>query len=509
MCACNEHPAPIRPEDSPVTDPMSPVFEHERDITRRTFIGESARGLGRFALASLLMPGLFSHNAHAATMGMSPVDLPHFAPRAKRVIYLFQSGGPSHVDLFDYKPVMRDLHTSELPGHIRGDQRLTGMTANQTQYPVVAPFWGMKQCGEHRTWISDLLPYTQRIADDICIVKSMHTEAINHDPAITFINTGSQQIGHASLGAWLSYGLGSENENFPAYVVLLSQGTGKNPGQPIFSRLWGSGYLPSNHQGVMLRPGVNPVLYLADPPGVTRAQRRKMLDDLAELNQQRAADIGDPETLARIEAYEMAYRMQSSVPDLTDLSDEPESTFDLYGQEARKPGSYAANCLLSRRLIERGVRFVQLFHRGWDQHIAIQSQLPAQCKDVDQASAALVTDLKQRGLLDETLVVWGGEFGRTVYSQGAIGHPSSGRDHHGRCFSVWLAGGGIKPGMEYGVTDDFSYNIVENPVHIRDLNATLLHCLGIDHERFIYPFRGLDQKPTGVEEAHVVSGILG
>ena len=459
------------------------------------------------ALASLLMPGLFNKNAQAASHALDDGFL-RYAPKAKRIIYLFQSGGPSHIDLFDFKPTMLEMHGSELPPSIRGNQRLTGMTANQTEYPVVAPMWGGKPCGKHQTWISDLLPHTQKIADEICIIKTMHTEAINHDPAITFINTGSQQIGHASLGAWLSYGLGSENENLPAYIVLLSQGTGKNPGQPIFSRLWGSGYLPSSHQGVLLRPGVNPVLYLKDPPGITRAQRRRLLDDLAELNRSQAEEMGDPETMARIEAYEMAYRMQTSVPELTDLSDEPESVFELYGPEARKPGSFAANCLLARRLVERGVRFVQLFHRGWDQHIAIQKQLPAQCRDVDQASAALVLDLKQRGMLEDTLVVWGGEFGRTAYSQGRLGDPGAGRDHHGRCFSVWVAGGGIRPGIEYGTTDDFSYNIVENPVHIRDLNATLLTCFGIDHNRLIYPYRGLNQKPTGVEEAHIIKGIL-
>ena len=505
---CNETHTDIAPQDSPVTDPASPLFDRERLVTRRTFIGRSARGIGRFALASLLFPHVFAGKALGKMPQADFTPGPHFAPRAKHIIYMFQSGGPSHVDLFDYKPVMRELHASELPPSIRGDQRLTGMTARQSQFPVVAPWWDLKQCGQHGTWISDLLPNIQTIADDICIVKSMHTEAINHDPAITYINTSSQQIGHASLGAWLSYGLGSENENLPTYVVLLSQGTGKNPGQPIFSRLWGSGYLPSSHQGVLLRPGVNPVLYLKNPPGVSSQQRRHMLDDLADLNRHHAKDVGDPETLARIDAYEMAYRMQTSVPDLTDFSDEPESTFDLYGPEARKPGSYAANCLLARRMVERGVRFVQLFHRGWDQHIALQTQLVSQCNDVDRASAALVKDLKQRGLLDETLVVWGGEFGRTVYSQGQLGHPNSGRDHHGRCFTTWVAGGGIQGGMEYGATDDFSYNITENPVHIRDLNATLLHCLGIDHDRLTYSFRGLDQKPTGVEEAHVVKDIL-
>ena len=479
---------------------MHPLLDYERALTRRTFLGKAARGIGRLGLASLLFPGLVGKPRRNG--------LPHFVPKAKRVIYLFQSGGPSHVDLFDYKPVQQELHASELPNSVRGAQRLTGMTAYQQSFPVVAPWWPMRRCGAHGTWISDLLPHIQTIADDICLVKSMYTEAINHDPAITFINTGSQQIGHASLGSWLSYGLGSENENLPAYVVLLSQGTGKNPGQPIFARLWGSGYLPSSHQGVLLRPGANPVLYLADPPGVTRVQRRKMLDDLAVLNLREAEEVGDPETLARVEAYEMAYRMQTAVPDLMDLSDEPDEVFDLYGAESRKPGSYAANCLLARRMVERGVRFVQLFHRGWDQHIALHSQLPAQCRDVDQASAALVKDLKRRGLLDETLVIWGGEFGRTVYSQGVLGHPSSGRDHHGRCFSLWVAGGGVKAGVEYGKTDDFSYNIVENPVHIRDLNATLLHQLGIDHERLTVKFRGLDHKLTGVEEAHVVHGIL-
>jgi uncharacterized protein (DUF1501 family) len=336
----------------------------------------------------------------------------------------------------------------------------------------------------------------------------MWTEAINHDPAVTFINTGNQQMGHASLGAWLSYGLGSENENFPAYMVLLSQGTGKNPGQPLFSRLWGSGYLPSNHQGVMLRPGANPVLYLQNPPGVPRSARRNMLNALEELNREHAEVVGDPETLARIEAYEMAYRMQTSVPDLTDLSDEPESTFELYGDEARRPGTFAANCLLARRMAERGVRFMQLFHRGWDQHISLPSQLPRQCSDTDQPSAALVKDLKQRGLLDDTLVVWGGEFGRTVYSQGRLGAPTSGRDHHGRCFSMWMAGGGIKPGFDYGQTDEFAYNIETNPMHIRDLNATILHQLGIDHETFTFKFRGLKQRLTGVEHANVVHDLL-
>ncbi|QDT80366.1 hypothetical protein Mal35_38370 [Gimesia maris] len=485
---------------------MDPVFEYERNVTRRTLLGRSARGIGGAALASLLQPELFNGSAQAETT--IPVGVKKIAPKAKRIIYLFQSGGPSHVDLYDYKPVLRKLHGSDLPDSVKGTQRVTGMTARQKSFPVVAPFWEMKQCGEHQTWISERLPYTQTIADDITIVKSVHTEAINHDPAITFINTGSQQIGHASLGSWLSYGLGSENENLPAYMVMLSQGTGKNPGQPLFDRLWGSGFLPPSHQGVKLRPGSSPVLYLSNPAGIDRKQRRKLLDDLATLNRGQAEEIGDPEIQARINSYEMAYRMQTSVPGLMDLSSETEKTFEMYGPEVRKPGSFAANCLLARRMTERGVRFVQLFHRGWDQHVSLKSQLPNQCLDVDQPSAALVKDLKQRGLLDETLVIWGGEFGRTVYSQGKIGSPSSGRDHHGRCFSIWMAGGGIKQGFEYGKTDDFCYNIVENPVHIRDMNATILHCMGIDHRRLTYPYRGLDAKLTGVEEAHVVKGIL-
>ncbi|MCP4194590.1 MAG: DUF1501 domain-containing protein [Planctomycetaceae bacterium] len=475
-------------------------------VTRRAFLGNQVNGLGRIALGAMLLPELYSSQTMAAKVPQN--DLPHFAAKAKRVIYLFQSGGPSHVDLFDYSPRMSELHGAELPASVKGSQRVTGMTAGQSSYPVVAPMRSMKRCGQHGTWISDLLPYTQRIADQISLVKSVNTEAINHDPAITFINTGSQQIGHASLGSWLSYGLGNENENFPAYMVLLSQGTGKNPGQPLFSRLWGNGFLPSSHQGVKLRPGASPVLYLSNPEGVTSASRRHLLDDLAAMNRMRADEVGDPEIHARIDAYEMAYRMQTSVPDLMDLSDESERTFQQYGEEARKPGSFAANCLLARRMAERGVRFVQLFHRGWDQHVSLKRQLPQQCKDVDQASAALVSDLEERGLLDETLVIWGGEFGRTVFSQGAIDSSGSGRDHHGRCFTIWMAGGGIKAGFEYGKTDDFAYNVVENPVHIRDLNATILHCLGIDHRRFTYKFRGLDHRLTGVEEAHVAMDLL-
>lgn len=487
--------------------------EQRKLLTRRSMLGASAAGIGGLALGRLLATeGGGSAPPRLDAVGPKPGEglpgLPHFTPKAKRVIYLFQSGGPSHVDLFDGKAFLDEHHGSELPDSVRGGQRLTGMTARQSSFPVVRPLWGGKRCGERGTWIGELLPHTQGIADDMTILRSMWTEAINHDPGVTYINTGSQQMGHASMGAWLSYGLGRENENFPAYMVLLSQGTGKNPGQPLFSRLWGSGYLPSSHQGVMLRPGANPVLYLKNPPGVSAQARRRLLDTLGDLNRQQAEAAGDPETLARVEAYEMAYRMQTSVPELTDFSDEPESTFELYGEESRRPGTFAANCLMARRMAQRGVRFIQLFHRGWDQHISIKHQLPRQCQDVDQASAALVRDLKRLGMLDDTLVIWGGEFGRTVYSQGKLGDPSAGRDHHGRCFTTWMAGGGVKAGHDHGATDDYAYNIAEDPVHIRDLNATVLHLLGIDHERFTYKFRGLNQRLTGVEEAHVVEEIL-
>lgn len=487
---------------------MDPLIDFHRKMTRRTLFGTLGRGLGNAALGSLLLPNMLkgSGGSDAGLHGLGA--LPHFAPKAKRVIYLFQSGGPSHVDLFDYKPEMRDMHGKELPDSVRGSQRVTGMTSGQKSYPFTAPISGFKRCGKHGTWISELLPHTQGIADEITILRGVNTEAINHDPAVTFILTGSQQMGHASIGSWLSYGLGSANENLPAFMVLLSQGSGKNPGQPLYSRLWGNGFLPSSHQGVKLGSGSDPVYYLKNPPGVDPKARRQILDHLGKLNQMRADDVGDPEIHARIDSYEMAYRMQTSVPSLMDMRDEPSSTFELYGPESKRPGSFAANCLLARRMAERGVRFVQLFHRGWDQHVSITSALPAQCYDIDQASAALVKDLKQRGLLDETLVIWGGEFGRTSYSQGKIGSNRAGRDHHGRCFSIWMAGGGIKGGYDWGRTDAWAYNIEDQGTHIRDINATILHCMGINHEKFTIKYRGLNHRLTGVEQARIVREIL-
>lgn len=477
---------------------------------RRLFLGQL--GIGGMALHSLLKPGpawsqLAQDSTGKPSVGGLP-GLPHFKPRAKRVVCLFQSGGLSHVDLFDDKPTLHQHAGKDLPPSIKGEQRLTGMTSGQGAYPVVPAIGGGKQCGQAGLWMSDLLPNLQTVADDLCFVKSVYSEAINHDPAITYFNTGNQQPGYASMGAWISYGLGSENANLPTFIAMVSQGTGKNPGQPVFSRLWGSGFLPSSHQGVGLRPGSSPVPYLSNPPGVDREQRRQLLDDMQALNQGFANTTGDPETIARIDAYEMAFRMQVSVPELTDISDESAESLAAYGPDVKRPGSYAANCLLARRLLERDVRFVQLFHRGWDQHIALGQQLPRQCRDVDQPTTALLRDLKQRGLLEDTLVLFLTEFGRTVFGQGAYGDPGMGRDHHGRCFTIWMAGGGVRGGLEYGMTDEFCYNIAENPVHLRDLHATVLHCLGIEHTRLSVPFRGLNVRLTGVEEAHVVTPIL-
>lgn len=472
-----------------------PVQPHEHEAqpvalpsARRHFLQRSL--LGSLALASLSVPEPIS-------IARGKEHAPHFTPKAKRVIYLFQSGGPSQLELMDYKPKLRDLHGTELPDSIRQGQRLTGMTSGQKSFPVVAPKFQFQRYGSNGAWFSELLPKTGAIADDLCIVRSMFTEAINHDPAITFMQTGSQQPGRPSLGAWLSYGLGSEAEELPAFVVMISHGSGKDANQGLLDRLWGSGFLPSSHQGVKLRSGSEPVLYLNDPAGMDRRLRREMLDKLAQLNQLQFQQDGDPEITTRIQQYEMAYRMQTSVPQLADVSDEPESVFEMYGPDSKRPGSYAANCLMARRMVERGVRFVQLYHRGWDNHGNLPSNIPKQCSDIDQPQAALIQDLKQRGLLEDTLVIWGGEFGRTVYSQGSL-QDDYGRDHHGRCFSMWMAGGGMKPGAVLGETDEYGYNIVQDPIHIHDLHATLLHCLGFDHERLTYRYQGRDFRLTDV-----------
>ncbi|MCC7086252.1 MAG: DUF1501 domain-containing protein [Pirellulales bacterium] len=472
-------------------------------LLRRHFLQSASLGLGTAALASLLQA------ERAVSAGVPGVlARTHFPARAKRVIYLFMSGGPSHIDLFDYKPALRKHHGEELPASVRMGQRITGMTSGQTSFPCVAPMVRFDQHGASGTWLSELLPHTGEIADDIAIVKSLHTEAINHDPATTYIQTGSQQPGRPSLGAWLSYGLGTESENLPAFVVLISQGSGNKTDQPIFSRLWGSGFLPSRHQGVRFRSGTDPVLFLSNPDGIARENRRALLDGIRDLNLIAGESSGDPEIQTRIAQYEMAFRMQSSVPELTDLSQEPEHVLKAYGvRDDATDGGYARNCLLARRMVERGVRFVQIMHRGWDQHNNLPQQLRGQCQDVDQPSAALIKDLKQRGLLEDTLVIFGGEFGRTVYSQGMLTKDNHGRDHHGRCFSMWLAGGGIKPGISYGMTDDYCYNIIQDPVHIHDLNATVLRCLGIDHLRLTYRFQGRDYRLTDVH-GNVVQQIL-
>ncbi len=480
---------------------MNPLDQHITLETRRQFFRHSAAGLGSAALASLL--------AEPAKAAGTPAPDPYqFAPKAKRAIYLFMSGAPSQIDLWDNKPKMQEWYDKDLPDEIRNGQRLTTMSSGQKRFPIAPSIYKFAKHGESGTEVSELLPHTAKMVDDIAVVRSMWTEAINHDPAITYIQTGSQIPGRASLGAWLSYGLGSENENLPAFVVLNSTWSAKRDAQALYQRLWGAGFLPSKHQGVALRSQGDPVLYLSDPKGVSRDVRRTMLDGLSELNQQHFEATHDPETQARIAQYEMAFRMQTSVPDLTDLSKEPKHVLDMYGPDVKKPGTFAYNCLLARRMAERGVRFSQIFHRGWDQHGNVTGDLPLQCQDVDQPSWALVQDLKMRGMLDDTLVVWGGEFGRTIYCQGGLSKKNYGRDHHPRCFSTWMAGGGVKGGTVYGTTDEFCYNIIEDPVHIRDLNATILQLLGIDHERLSVKYRGLDIRLTGVEKAHIVEGIL-
>ncbi|MGH9672521.1 MAG: DUF1501 domain-containing protein [Bryobacteraceae bacterium] len=464
-------------------------------MTRRAVLG---KGAGLAALASLF------ERAGGAAPGLP--GLPHHPPSARRVIFLFQSGGPSQFELFDYKPHLEKVAGENLPESVRRGQRLTSMSATQSAFPVVPSRYAFRRHGQSGAWVSELLPHNAKIVDEITIIKSVHTEAINHDPAVTFLQTGSQIAGRPSMGSWVSYGLGVETDDLPAFVVMISPGAGGS-GQPLYDRLWGSGFLPTQHQGVKLRSVGDPVLYLADPPGFPRENRRAFLDALAEMNRRGLDQTGDPEIATRIAQYEMAFRMQSSVPELTDLRQEPESTFRLYGEDARKPGTYAHNCLMARRLAERGVRFIQLYHRDWDHHGNLPKGLPARCRETDQASAALVLDLKNRGMLGDTLVVWGGEFGRTVYCQGRLTASDYGRDHHPRCFTMWLAGGGVRTGHSIGATDDYGYNVTESPVHVHDLQATILHCLGVDHQRLTYKFQGRHFRLTDVH-GEVVRGML-
>lgn len=478
-----------------IDDRHSEAARREANVAaRRQFFRTSAVSLGTAALASLLEDNL-------------QAELSHFAAQAKRVVYLFMHGGPSQMDLFDHKPALAEWRGRELPDSVRGNQRLTGMTSSQKSFPVTPSVFRFARHGQSGAAVSELMPYLAAVADDLCFVRSMNTEAINHDPAVTYLQTGHQQPGRPSLGAWLSYGLGSESRNLPAFIVLLSRGSAARPDDPLHSRLWGSAFLPADHQGVNFRSGSDPVLYLSNPPGIDSLTRRRMLDGLGALNQKRFQVTGDPEIETRIQQFELAHRMQTSVPELTRMQDESVDTFKLYGPDSRRPGSFAANCILARRMLERGVRFVQLYHRGWDQHYNLPSDLRLQCRDVDQPCAAFIRDLKQRGLLEDTLVVWGGEFGRTIYSQGKLERDNYGRDHHGRCFTMWLAGGGIRPGITYGATDDFSYNVVDRPVHVHDLNATILHCLGIDHTRLTFKHKGRRFRLTDVH-GQVVQDIL-
>ncbi|HYV26969.1 MAG TPA: DUF1501 domain-containing protein [Candidatus Eisenbacteria bacterium] len=474
-------------------------------MNRREFFGRFALGMGGAALF-----GLFNRDAFGAPAAKleNPfkgiLSAPHFPPKAKRIIYLFMAGGPSQLDLFDYKPLLNQRNGEDLPASVRMGQRLTGMSAYQATLPMAGSLFKFAQHGQNGAWVSELMPWTAKMVDQLCFIKSLHTEAINHDPAITFFQTGSQLAGRPSMGAWLSYGLGSANENLPAFVVLISK---DRIDQPLYARLWGNGFLPSIHQGVQFRSGKDPVLFLQNPDGISSESRRKMLDRLAELNALQFHDLGDPEINARVAQYEMAYRMQTSVPDVMDISKEPEATFQLYGDEAKNPGTFAANCLLARRLAERNVRFIQLYHPGWDHHGNLPKGIVRQSKDVDQASYALVTDLKQRGLLEDTLVVWGGEFGRTNYSQGKLTKDDYGRDHHPRCFTAWLTGAGVKPGFSWGGTDDYGYNVSENPVHVHDLQATILQQLGIDHTRLTFRYQGRDYRLTDVS-GEVVKDVL-
>jgi hypothetical protein len=470
-------------------------------LNRRIFLRNGAAALSATALAGLLS----SQKAQAKDPGLQ--GFPNFPAKAKRVIYLFQSGAPSQMDLFDPKPGMEKVRGEDLPESIRKGQRLTTMTSGQKNFPVAPSIFKFARYGQSGQWMSDVLPHLSKQADELCFIKSMHTEAINHDPAITFCQTGHQLAGRPSIGSWLSYGLGTENAELPSYVVLTSWGTGRPNDQPLYDRLWGAGFLPTQHQGVKFRNSGDPVLYLSDPKGMNRSMRRDMLDELAMLNRKDHLLIKDPEIDARISQYEMAFRMQTSVPELTDVSKEPKHILDSYGPDVLKPGTYAANCLLARRMAERDVRCIQLFHMGWDHHGGLPNAIKGQCRDVDQPTAALIKDLKQRGLLEDTLIVWGGEFGRTIYSQGKLTETNYGRDHHPRCFTIFMAGAGIKKGMSYGATDDYCYNITENPVHVHDLNATIMHLMGVDHKKLTYPFQGRDFRLTDIH-GHLIKDIL-
>lgn len=481
----------------------------EGQIGRRQFLTRTSLGLGAIALGSLLGgKKLFAQEAKVANEINASLPglgtFPNYLPKAKRVVYLFQSGGPSQFETFDYKPALEQMFGQDLPDSIRKGQRLTSMSASQSSFPIAPSLYSFKQYGESRAWVSELMPYTSEIVDDLCFIKSMYTEQINHDPAITFFQTGHQLPGRPSIGAWLSYGLGSDNDNLPTFITLVSKHGG---GQPLYARLWGNGFLPTEHQGVQFRAGKDPVLFLNNPENYDGQDRANMLAYLKQLNEIQYNEYGDPEITARIAQYEMAYRMQTSVPEVTDLSDEPEYIFDMYGENSRDPGSYAANCLLARRLLEKGVKFVQLYQRGWDHHVGLPGGIKGHCKMTDQPTAALVKDLKQRGMLDDTLLIWGGEFGRTVYSQGKLTQTTYGRDHHPRCFTMWMAGAGVKAGMSYGRTDDFSYNILENPVHVHDFHATLLHLMGIDHEKLTFKHQGRRYRLTDVH-GHIVKDIL-
>ncbi len=485
---------------------MNPYQEWVRTETRRQFFSRGANAVGVAALASLMGPKFFGGTASGADA--IPKNLTHFAPKAKHVIYLHMVGGPPQMDMYDFKPKMNDFYDKDLPDSIRMGQRLTTMTSGQARFPIAPSKYKFAQYGKSGMWVSELLPHTAKMVDDMCFIRSMHTEAINHEPAITFMQTGNQITGRPCLGSWASYGLGSLNENLPTFVVLVAKPTNTEQMQAISARLWSSGYLPSEHAGVSFRSSGDPILYINNPSGVPTEVRRDTLDGLRSLNELNYKLVGDPETHARIQQYELAFRMQASVPELVDTAAEPAGTYALYGVEAKKPGTFAQSALLARRLVERGVRFVQIYHNNWDTHGNVAGRLPSQCKDVDQACWGLIQDLKQRGLLDETLVIWGGEFGRTIYSQGQLSHENYGRDHHPRCYTMWMAGGGSRPGMVHGETDDFSYNIVKDPVHIHDFHATVLKLLGFDHERFSVRYQGLNQRLTGVEPAKVIEQLL-